>query len=82
MLTNLASKLGILENELSHLKIQKLPLKEKLKAFVGEFLNAVYFGGDYIKILEKFTFEEGVELIYHLVSVLLQEMQANSDFIT
>lgn len=82
LLTNLASKLGILENELSHLKIQKLPLKEKLKAFVGEFLNAVYFGGDYIKILEKFTFEEGVELIYHLVSVLLQEMQANSDFIT
>ncbi|CAX39587.1 conserved hypothetical protein [Candida dubliniensis CD36] len=82
LLANLASKLGISENELSHLKIQKLPLKEKLKAFVGEFLNSVYFGGDYIKILEKFTFEEGVELIYHLVSVLLQEMQANSDFIT
>lgn len=71
---NLASRVGILENEWTQFKIKKLPLKQKLQTFATEFHNALYFGGDYVSVLEKFTFGDGVELIYHLVSIYAQDI--------
>ncbi|RCK62624.1 hypothetical protein Cantr_08817 [Candida viswanathii] len=71
---NLASRVGILDNEWTQFKIQKLPLKQKLQTFAIEFHNALYFGGDSISVLEKFTYGDGVELIYHLVSIYSQEI--------
>ncbi|EMG48920.1 hypothetical protein G210_0440 [Candida maltosa Xu316] len=74
LIHNLASRLGITENELSYFKIQKLPLRQKLRKFNTELLNALHFVRDYVQVLDKFTLGDGVDLIYHLISIYLQEI--------
>lgn len=64
-----ASKLGILQHELDKYNWLSKPLRQRLSFLHQEFTNALHFQKDYASVLRSYTFSEGTDMIFHLMSI-------------
>ena len=64
-----ASKLGVLQHELDKYNWLSKPLRQRLSFLHQEFTNALHFQKDYASVLRSYTFSEGTDMIFHLMSI-------------
>ncbi|ODV77226.1 uncharacterized protein CANTADRAFT_23366 [Suhomyces tanzawaensis NRRL Y-17324] len=72
-----ASKLSIPQSELDKYEWLSLPLKERLISLNKEVTNHIHYGKDNLAILKVYTFDEGVDLLYHLLSIYARSLEVN-----